>query len=128
MSKKLDLVGQRFGRLIVTGETDRREMCGAVVWACRCDCGREHAVSTGALRSGRVRSCGCLISEVQKARHAAKRQACADRLLEDADSELRRRNSYLSAEIRRLAEENRQLRARLAGRGYRPRHQGVESC
>ena len=50
----------------------------------------------------------------------------------EPDRELVKRCEFLSAEIRRLAEENRQLRSRLAGKGselaYRPRHQGVESC
>ena len=31
-----------------------------VVWRCRCDCGNEIDVSTNALTSGRIRSCGCV--------------------------------------------------------------------
>lgn len=75
------LVGQRFGRLVVTarigatpGSKDVR-----VFWSARCDCGASHSASTQALRSGGVRSCGCLAldsatkhghkSRGQKSRH-----------------------------------------------------------
>ena len=65
MGAPLDLVGQRFGRLLVTGRlgaNDRR----MVVWACQCDCGRTVSVTTRDLRSRGVVSCGC--NRAQKAR------------------------------------------------------------
>ena len=58
-SCKIDLVGQRFGKLIVIEEyndnkKDRR------LWKCLCDCGNEHICSTTDLTSGHTMSCGCL--------------------------------------------------------------------
>ena len=50
MSKRIDLVGRRFGRLIVTAYAQDRK------WFCFCDCGVRVLVS---LRGGR-KSCGCL--------------------------------------------------------------------
>lgn len=60
--KRLELVGERFGRLIVI------ENAGNVgrypAWRCRCDCGREIISTTPKLRSGNTRSCGCLRKEI----------------------------------------------------------------
>lgn len=56
--KKIDLTGQRFGKLTVLQPA---ENIGArTAWVCRCDCGRETVVKTHYLRSGRTASCGCL--------------------------------------------------------------------
>lgn len=55
----IDLMGQRFGRLLVVGkELDERGVC--LGWVCRCDCGREVTALGGNLTGGRKRSCGCL--------------------------------------------------------------------
>lgn len=66
MGAPLNLVGRRFGRLLVTarlGANDRH----MVVWACRCDCGKSVNVTTRDLRRGGVVSCGC--NRAEKARH-----------------------------------------------------------
>lgn len=60
--KKLDLVDQRFGRLVVIGEAGRNKF-GNVMWLCKCDCGAEVTVIGNDLRSDRTRSCGCLRRE-----------------------------------------------------------------
>jgi len=55
----LDLMGQRFGRLLVlshAGTNKHRNMR----WECLCDCHNLKVVSSSALRPGHVRSCGCL--------------------------------------------------------------------
>ena len=57
-TKKIDLVGQRFGRLLVLEEAGRDKHKN-VLWKCRCDCGNECVVRSGALRSGHTASCGC---------------------------------------------------------------------
>jgi len=58
MSKKRDLAGQRFGRLVVLYDTGERKN-GKVVWHCRCDCGNELDVRSDYLISGHTTSCGC---------------------------------------------------------------------
>ena len=63
MSKRLDLSGQRFGRLIaIRPDQTHVKPSGKIVttWVCRCDCGNEIIVSTSNLRSGNTKSCGCL--------------------------------------------------------------------
>lgn len=59
MGKKIDLTGQRFGRLLVLYECGRSKD-GHVLWKCRCDCGNECVVSSDALRKQLTQSCGCL--------------------------------------------------------------------
>lgn len=72
MSRKIkDLTGNRYGLLTVTGRGSdyvypngkRRPR-----WDCRCECGNTTLVQTGALTSGRTRSCGCLRSEMVRER------------------------------------------------------------
>lgn len=58
MSKKIDLTGRRFGRLVVLYECDERKN-RQVVWHCRCDCGNEVDIRGSDLTSGRTTSCGC---------------------------------------------------------------------
>lgn len=54
MEKQKIEIGQRFGRLVVTGRTP-----GAKGYDCRCDCGQGTVRAPGVLLSGRVKSCGC---------------------------------------------------------------------
>lgn len=56
--KRLELIGQRFGRLVVTRDAG----CvppGRTTWECRCDCGATTVVRGISLRYGAVKSCGC---------------------------------------------------------------------
>lgn len=55
--KKLDLTGQRFGKLTVLGPAEN--IGTRTAWLCRCDCGRETTVKTYRLRCGRTKTCGC---------------------------------------------------------------------
>ena len=55
--KKLDLTGQRFGKITVLRPAENIGDCTA--WVCRCDCGQETVVRTDKLRRGRTKSCGC---------------------------------------------------------------------
>ena len=65
--KKIDLTGQRFGRLVVICECGRTKR-GQVLWKCRCDCGNECVVDGCNLRKKKrpTRSCGCLVAENTK--------------------------------------------------------------
>lgn len=61
--RKLDLTGQRFGRLVVIKEAGRSSD-GHVRWLCKCDCGNYTSTpSTKTLRNGTCRSCGCIERE-----------------------------------------------------------------
>ncbi len=56
--KKLDLTGQRYGKLTVLYPAEN--ISGRTAWQCRCDCGQEPIVRTSRLRSGHTSSCGCM--------------------------------------------------------------------
>jgi hypothetical protein len=63
--RKIDLMGKRFGRLLVIRENpERAEKSRAVQWQVKCDCGMEKLVTGAALVSGRTVSCGCLQKEL----------------------------------------------------------------
>jgi len=70
MSKKIDLTGQRFGRLVVIKRLEERTKQGGLIWLCECDCGNTTNVPSYKLTrkpsteiggtSGPTKSCGCL--------------------------------------------------------------------
>lgn len=61
--KKLDLIGQVFGRLRVVGEEPPNKH-GKSRWLCHCDCGEDTVVSAGGLKRNQgTKSCGCLMRE-----------------------------------------------------------------
>ena len=55
-----NLTGMRFGRLIAKEPTQQRGHCGAVIWHCQCDCGKEVYTESTQLTKGYKKSCGCL--------------------------------------------------------------------
>ena len=73
MGVLLDLRGKRFGRLLVLDKAPadaRHRVC----WHCICDCGTQRVVRSADLRYRKVRSCGCLRTEVATARGLAQRK------------------------------------------------------
>ena len=56
--KRIDLSGQKFGRLTVLSFFETRN--GRARWLCRCDCGNEKVVNATELKLGKTKSCGCL--------------------------------------------------------------------
>ena len=58
MPNFIDITGQRFGRLIALKQAGLSKS-RSVLWLCRCDCGVTVIVSSGNLRGGNSRSCGC---------------------------------------------------------------------
>lgn len=62
--RKFDMTGQRFGRLVVISESNRKSSSRDAFWLCKCDCGREVSVNGRSLRRGLSRSCGCLQREL----------------------------------------------------------------
>lgn len=61
--RKLNLTGQRFGRLVALKEAGHNKG-GRTMWQCKCDCGGEKAATTHDLRCGNTRSCGCIQREL----------------------------------------------------------------
>ena len=68
MPKAEDLTGRQFGRLRVVSRAENvlRGSQKKVAWSCSCSCGSERPiiVTSQDLKTGKVKSCGCLRSEV----------------------------------------------------------------
>ncbi len=65
MSKRLELAGQKFGRLAAI-KFSHVDKWGDACWLCKCDCGNETTVTGSNLKRGRIKSCGCLQKELCK--------------------------------------------------------------
>ncbi len=61
MPTKLNLIGQKFGKLTVIEAAPNRG--GRTYWLCQCECGNKKEICTDSLRSGNTKSCGCLKKE-----------------------------------------------------------------
>jgi hypothetical protein len=59
---KVQLTGQRFGRLEVIEFAERRR--NQAYWKCKCDCGNEIIARGSHLKDGNNKSCGCLRNEL----------------------------------------------------------------
>ena len=64
--KKLNLTGQKYGRLTVVKQSEYKNK--KVYWLCKCDCGNFCKVPTGNLRSGNTTSCGCIHRDMMRKR------------------------------------------------------------
>jgi len=58
-----NLEGQRFGRLVVLGDSRKRNSSGSVYWLCLCDCGNTKTTIGYNLKNGSTQSCGCYQKE-----------------------------------------------------------------
>lgn len=56
MTKRTDLTGLRFGKLVVVSYSHSKN---GAIWSCICDCGSESVVPARSLNYGSTRSCGC---------------------------------------------------------------------
>jgi hypothetical protein len=59
VSQKHNLIGKRFGKLIVIKEDGRSKNGHQVMWECLCDCGNTIRAATGALNAGHRTTCKC---------------------------------------------------------------------
>lgn len=59
MPNKIDLTGNRYGKLVVLSEMLGRNIHGNILWLCQCDCGNTKAIIGGSLKNGSTTSCGC---------------------------------------------------------------------
>ena len=79
MSTKINLTGQRYGRLVVLEESPIRKR-HSVSWICKCDCGNiTKPLSSDLLRRGHIKSCGCYSTEVRSLTHK-KHGKCGSRI------------------------------------------------
>ena len=58
-----DLIGQKFGRLLVVSRSSNRSKRG-VIWKCECECGSIIEVVSPDLTTGNTKSCGCLKADL----------------------------------------------------------------
>ena len=67
MSKKYELLGQRFGNLTVVEKCESNAH-GEIKWKCICDCGNEHFATSHRLITGETQRCTeCKIELIRKA-------------------------------------------------------------
>ena len=66
MPNKLNLIGQKYGRLTVISEAEPHITASGTrqtQWNCVCECGNKVIIKTANLRSGNTQSCGCFCKE-----------------------------------------------------------------
>lgn len=71
MSKREEMIGKRFGRLVVTAispnTSGKRKR---LMYLCDCDCGKKNVEIIGEkLRNGHTKSCGCLKRDIASTTH-----------------------------------------------------------
>jgi hypothetical protein len=71
MSQRVEMVGKRFGRLVITGFKPYTFPRGRTQprYICQCDCGNKTQAFRSNLTSGNVSSCGCFRSEEMRRLH-----------------------------------------------------------
>lgn len=57
---RIDITGQRFGRLVALKSLDVSNANGEVLWQLKCDCGKLVETTGTLVRRGHTQSCGCL--------------------------------------------------------------------
>ena len=68
MSKLIDIRGNKYGKLTVIERVENAEH-GITRWKCLCDCGKYTIVRGSNLKTGAVKSCGCLIHQPHNTHH-----------------------------------------------------------
>jgi len=69
MAKRMDIAGEKFGRLTVLkfhSTRNKKSDKERSRWLCKCECGNEVIVVGSSLRNGKTSSCGCLNKEIVK--------------------------------------------------------------
>jgi hypothetical protein len=94
-----DISNQRFGRVVAIAPTGEKKW-GVSLWRYRCDCGVEKVAAVNSLKSGLVRSCGCLASE-QKQRFKATHGLYGTPAYKSWDAMLQRCNNPSSTSFER---------------------------
>lgn len=63
--KRVDITGQRYGRLVAL-EYSYTDTDNKAVWLCQCDCGNTHYARAKDMRNGNTKSCGCYMREINR--------------------------------------------------------------
>jgi hypothetical protein len=82
MPPVLDLIGRRFGRLVVLSRAEHNEPAsGSAMWVCACDCGSTCEVSSSSLNRprGNTSSCGCKKRQTARAQSAHARRCLREK-------------------------------------------------
>ena len=64
MRQRIDLIGKRFGKVVVEKYMETKN--GQAYYLCKCDCGNTAVLRGDTLRSGKTSSCGCGYEESKK--------------------------------------------------------------
>jgi hypothetical protein len=59
MEKRKNEIGNKFGKLLVIGKSERKTSSGSSFWLCECECGQIKEIAGATLRNGQTKSCGC---------------------------------------------------------------------
>lgn len=100
-----ELVGKRYGHLVVISDSSKRATNGHRRVVCRCDCGNVKEISISHLKTGASRSCGCGV-----------RKATIRRCTTHGDTGTRLHNIWLGMR-RRCYNKNEAAYPRYGGRG-----------
>lgn len=60
MPKPLDITNQKFNKLTAIKPLSERTLLRRIQWLCKCDCGKFVISTAVELKSGQVKSCGCI--------------------------------------------------------------------
>lgn len=63
MPPRIDLTGQRFGRLVVESFSHMKKNIS--IWNCICDCGNEKKIDSSLMKQEKTKSCGCIQMEMR---------------------------------------------------------------
>lgn len=58
---RIDITGDKYGKLTAIKPSTRKTKGGGYYWLFRCDCGKEKEIPSNSVRSGLIKSCGCLV-------------------------------------------------------------------
>lgn len=96
----IDLTGMTFSRLLVVKYASLEGK-----WECLCDCGNTHLVKATHLKSGAIRSCGCLRDETTSKMSIANLKSIRESLGLDPDKPLTDESTIQRSYFNKLAKE-----------------------
>jgi len=65
-------IGDKYNKLTVLTELEKSKNSYVKNWLCVCDCGKEKIINDSNLKSGRVKSCGCIRKELKRGKYKKK--------------------------------------------------------